>query len=232
MVSVFDDCAEQSTTIVGAAISNGFVQTAKTGMAVAHTLETIAVLGGNTKEEMAALSNELTRLGNSGPQGPLAIADAMKVLSLAGLKANEIIAVTQDVLNFSISGTTDLKTAADTLISVSTAFGMGAAGFGRVGDVIAKAAAESKTSVDSFANAMKTASVINAKYGVSLEDTATGIAEVQYVLRYCNNFVGFQTSQRKHLHSISNSKWALRSTISKTGQLVAEGGHLFFGVAS
>ena len=161
---------------VGAALSNGFMQTAKTGMQVADTFTTIAVLGGNTAQEMAALNAELDRLGNSGPQGPLAIAEAMKVLSLAGLKANEIVAVTQDVLNFSVAGTTDLKTAADTLVSVSTAFGMGAAGFGRVADVISKAAAESKTSVDSFASAMKTASVINAQYGVSLEDTATGIA--------------------------------------------------------
>ena len=161
---------------IGAAISNGFIQTAKTGMQVAHTLETIATLGGNTAEEMAALNIELDRIGNSGPFGPLAVAESMKVLALAGLKANEILAVTQDVLNFSIAGTTDLKTAADALVSISTAFGMGAAGFGRVSDVVSKAAAESKTSVESFANAMKTASVINKQYGVSLEDTATGIA--------------------------------------------------------
>lgn len=161
---------------IGAAISNGFMQTAKTGMELAHTMEVIAQLGGNTKEEMAGLATELDRMGRSGPFGPLEIADAMKTLSLAGLKANEILGVTQDVLNFSIAGTTDLKTSADTLVAVSTAFGMGASGFGRVADVISKAAAESMSSVESFAGAMKTASVINAQYGVSLEDTATGIA--------------------------------------------------------
>ena len=161
---------------IGAGLSNGFMQTAKTGMEVAHTMSIIEVLGGNTKDEMVALNAELDRIGKSGPFGPLAVAESMKVLSLAGLKANEILAVTQDVLNFSIAGTTDLKTAADTLVSVSTAFGMGAAGFGRVSDVISKAAAESKTSVESFSNAMKTASVINKQYGVSLEDTATAIA--------------------------------------------------------
>lgn len=160
----------------GAAISNSFVQTVKIGSQVEHTLATIAVLGGNTTTEMRALSDEMIRLGNTGPVGPVAIADAMKVLSLAGLKANEILAVTQTVLNFSVSGTTDLKTAADALVSISTAFGMGSAGFARVGDVVSKAAAESKSSVESFAGAMKTASVISAQYGVSLVDTATGIA--------------------------------------------------------
>lgn len=160
----------------GAAISNGFMQTAKTGMEVAHTFKTIEVLGGNTAQEMAALNAELINLGKNGPFGPKEIAESMKTLSLAGLKANEILAVTKDVLNFSVAGTTDLKTAADALVSISTAFGMGAQGFGRVADVVSKAAAESKSSVESFANAMKTASVIHKQYGVSLEDTATGIA--------------------------------------------------------
>ena len=160
----------------GAAISNGFVQTVKMGSQVGHTLKIIEVLGENTTKEMAGLNDELLRMGHSGPFGPLEVAEAMKTLSLAGLKVNEILAVTPDVLNFSIAGTTDLKTAADTLVSVSTAFGMGAGGFGRVSDVISKAAADSKSSVESFSSAMKTASVINKQYGVSLEDTATGIA--------------------------------------------------------
>lgn len=160
----------------GAAISNGFVQTAKTGMEVAHTLAVIENVGGNTREEMVQLRGELVRLGNAGPFAPTAIAEAMQTLSLAGLKANEIIKTTQDVLNFSVAGTTSIQTAADTLVSVATAFDMGAQGFGRIGDVISKAAAESKTSVESFASAMKLASVISAQYGVTLEDTATAIA--------------------------------------------------------
>ncbi len=160
----------------GAAISNGFMQTAKSGMEVANTMKTIEVLGGNTAQQMAALNQEMLNIARTGPFGPKEIAESMKILSLAGLDANEILATTQDVLNFSVAGTTDLKTAADTLVSVSTAFGLGAEGFGRVGDVVAKAAAESKTSVEAFSESMKTASVIHKQYGVSLEDTATALA--------------------------------------------------------
>jgi TP901 family phage tail tape measure protein len=161
---------------IGAAISNGFVQTAKTGMQVAHTMEVIKVLGGNTAEEMSRLNSELDRMGKSGPFGPLEIANAMKSLSLAGLKANDILAVTKTVLDFSVAGTTDIETAAKTLMTVSTAFGMGAEGFAKVSDVVSKASALSLTSVESFSEAMKTASVIHKQYGVSLEDTATAIA--------------------------------------------------------
>jgi len=161
--------------LAGAALSTAFVQTAKQGMEVAHTMEIIAVLGEATAEEIRLLNSELSRLAMQGPFGPLQIAEAMKTLSLAGLKANEVLAVTQDVLNFSVAGTTDLKTAADTLVSVSTAFGLGAEGFSRVADVITKASAISMTSVEAFSGAMRQATVVNSQYGVSLEDTATGI---------------------------------------------------------
>ena len=166
---------------VGAAISNGFVQTAKTGMEVAHTFGIIANLGGNTVAQVSALGVELNRIGKSGPFGPLEVVAAMRSLSLAGLEANDILKVTQSVLNFSVAGDTDLKTAADTLVYVSTAFGLGAQGFGRVADVISKAAAESMSSVESFAGAMRQASVIGSQYGVSLEDTAVGIAALSQI---------------------------------------------------
>jgi len=161
---------------IGAAISNSFMQVAKTGMALEHTLAIIGHVGGASAREVDKLRVAVFELGRTGPFGPLEIAEAMKMLSLAGLEANQILSVTQDVLNFSVAGTTDIKTAAETLMAVSTAFSMGAKGFGQVSDVISKAAAESMTSVEAFSGAMKTASVINAQYGVSLEDTATGIA--------------------------------------------------------
>lgn len=161
---------------IGAAISNGFMQTVKSGMEVANTLKTIEVLGGNSAEEMSALTAELDRIGKTGPVGPIQVAEAMKVLSLAGLKANEIVSVTKDVLNFSIAGNTGIEKAASTLMAVSTAFSMGTEGFGQVADIISKASAVSMTSVEKFSEAMKTASVINAQFGVSLKDTAVAIA--------------------------------------------------------
>ena len=84
----------------GAAISNGFMKTAKEGLQVAQTLETIAILGENTTTEMTQLTSEMVNLGTHGPHGPLAIAEAMKTLSLAGLKASEILGVTRDTMNF------------------------------------------------------------------------------------------------------------------------------------
>lgn len=162
----------------GAAISNGFMKTAKEGLQVAHTLETIAVLGENTGSEIVQLTNEMIDLGNTGIHGPIAVAEAMKTLSLAGLKAADILAVTRDTMNFSMAGATDIQTAADVLVSVTTAFGTGAAGFSRSADIIMRAAADSKASVESFGEAMKTASVVGEQYGAKQEDVAL---QIQYL---------------------------------------------------
>jgi len=159
----------------GAAISNSFMQTVKTGMEVAHTLEIIGSLGGATAGEVKALSDEMIRLGTTGPFGPREIASAMQVLTLAGLKANEVLAVTSDVLNFSVAGTTDLKMAAETLVSITTAFGMGAGGFAQAGDIVVRAAADSKASVESFGEALKTASVAGEQFGAKLSDVAVQV---------------------------------------------------------
>jgi TP901 family phage tail tape measure protein len=159
-----------------AALSNSFREVVQTGRVVEQQLAIIGALGGATGEQVDGLRNRITELARSGPVGVTEIAEAMKVLSLAGMQANEILGATQVVLDFSVAGTTDLKTAAETLMSVSTAFNMGSGGFREVSDVISKAAAESMTSVENFSSAMKTASVINAQYGVSLKDTAVNIA--------------------------------------------------------
>src|SRR5690606_100773 len=118
----------------------------------------------------------MLELARSGPFGPREVAEAMKTLSLAGLNAKEVGSSIKDVLNFAVAGDTSIKTAADVMSSVATAFQIGAEGYNYVGDVIAKTAAVSKSSVDSIGESFKTASVINSQYGASLEDVGTGLA--------------------------------------------------------
>ena len=161
--------------MAGAALSNGFMKTAKEGMEVANTFEIIKRLGENTDTEIKQLRDRLVDLGNSGIHGPQELASAMQTLSLAGMKANEILGVTADVMNFSMAGTTSIENAADVLVSVTTAFGTGAEGFQRTADIIMRAAADSKASVESFGEAMKTASVVGEQYGAKQEDVALQI---------------------------------------------------------
>lgn len=162
--------------LAGAAISNGFVQVIKQGSEVQNTFTQIRVLAGATTEDIVMLNSEMSEMAKNSQFGPQELAGAMKTLSLAGLSAREVFSSVHDVLNFAVAGDTDIKQAADVMTTVATAFHVSAQGYGMVGDVISKAAAESKSSVESMGAAFKTASVINQQYGVSLNDTAVGLA--------------------------------------------------------
>lgn len=160
----------------GATISHGFRTIVAAGSEVQHTLTQIKVLAGATVSEVQQLNTQMLELARTGPYAPREIAESMKVLSLAGLDAKAVMAAIPDVLNFAVAGTTDLKTAADTLTTIGVAFNISAKNYSYISDVISKAAAESKSSVEGISEAFKTASVIHQQYGVSLEDTAVSLA--------------------------------------------------------
>lgn len=162
--------------LAGAALSNSVVQVVRLGAAVDDTMTRLRVLGGESAESVALLNEELHRLSQTGPFAPSQVAEAMKTLTLAGLSAKESLSAIQDVLNFSLAGDTDVKASAEALTTIATAFNVRADDYVYVTDIVAKAAAESKASVESMAEAMKTASVVHQQYGVTLEDTAVGLS--------------------------------------------------------
>lgn len=175
--------ASIGTFLAGTALAGAFTQTIKMGSEVAHILEVIGSLGGNTAAEVQAVKSSLLELGANGPFGPLEIAGAFKTLSLAGLDAKQQVAAIKDVLNFSIAsgGGLNLDESAKSLVAIGTAFGYTADGFGRVGDVISKAAAISMSDVSDFTAAMRTGSVVSTLYGVSLESLGTQVAELAQI---------------------------------------------------
>lgn len=162
--------------LAGAAVSHGFVQMIKMGAEVQNTFTQIRVLAGASADETQRLNAQMLDMARNGQYGPSQIATAMKTLSLAGLDAKQVYSSVRDVLNFAIAGDATIEKSADVLTSVATAFNVSAENYAYVGDTIAKAAAESKSSVEGMGEAFKTASVIHQQYGVSLEDTAVGLA--------------------------------------------------------
>ena len=162
--------------MAGAAVSSALVQTVKIGAEVQDSLTRMQVLTDESSTSIGNLNTKLLELARTGPIGPKEIAEAMKTMALAGQSAEEVSTSIKDVLNFALAGDVSIKTSADTLTTVGTAFKIGADGFGYMADVISKVAAESKSSVEDMAGAMKTASVINQQYGVSLEEVAVGNA--------------------------------------------------------
>lgn len=162
--------------LAGSALSYGFSSVLKGGAEFQHQLMSIQALSEESTAGVNALGNEALKLGRVGPYGPLEIAKAMKTLSLAGLDASKVLEAIPTVKIFALAGDTSIERASEVLTTVGTAYGISANNYLYVSDVISKAAAISRSSIEGMSESFKTASSISAQYGVSLENTAKGLA--------------------------------------------------------
>lgn len=107
---------------------------------------------------------------------PTEAAQALRGLAQNGLSVREAFQALPAILNLATAGEMELMEAALGATGVMAAFNLQVSDLGRVGDVFAKAAALSNTSVTSMVESMKQASTVSDKYKVSLEETAATLA--------------------------------------------------------
>jgi len=161
--------------LTGAALGAAFKQTAVAGSEFAYQLTFVKALGGETSETVERLSDAAKSLGQNSLQGPVELASGFRVLAQAGIQGSDAILTMSSVLDLAVTGEMDMAQAGTTLVGVMKAFNLTVTSAGHVGDVFAKAAALSQTSVQAMTESMKTASVVGEQYGASLEDTATAL---------------------------------------------------------
>ena len=107
---------------------------------------------------------------------PKGAAEGMRALAQNGLSVSESLIALPNILNLATAGEMELGAAALGATGVMAAFGLQVNDLGRIGDVFAKAAALSNTSVAGMVEAMKQASTVSDQFKVSLEETAATLA--------------------------------------------------------
>lgn len=161
--------------MAGAALSGGFVAAAKAGSEFAYQLTFVKALGGETAESIAGIGKAALSLSKTSMYGPVELANGLRILSQAGLSATDSLLALPQAMSLATVGEMNMEQAAITLTGVMNAFNLGVGDMAHIGDVFAKAAALSQTSVQGMTEAMKTASVVGEQYGASMEDTATAL---------------------------------------------------------
>lgn len=160
---------------VGAAIGASMKQIVSLGAEVENTLEAIRLKGGATVQEVDELRKAVLDIG-TGIYGPQEVSKAFESLILAGLKAKEAISGIGAALNLATAGGSTVEKAAESLVTIGTAVGATSKEYDYLADGITTAANISLASVDSIAEAVKRASVVNKLYGASFEDILTQTA--------------------------------------------------------
>lgn len=162
--------------LAGAGVSHAITSAIKMGADLDNTLTAIGAVGEVAASDVEKLNQALLDTGRASTYGPREAAEAMKALAYAGLTATQQMQALPTVLDFAKVGGQDLKSAAETLVAVGNAYGYQAGQLSLVSDIIAKTAASSMADVADMSQAFRQASTVAQQYGVSLQDTATGLA--------------------------------------------------------
>jgi len=126
-----------------------------------------------TTQQMKAMEKQARELGATTAFSAQQAAEGQGALASAGLKVNEILAATPKILELAAAGSLELSRAAEIATGTMNGMGLGLQDLQRINDVLAKAAADSSTSVGEIGDAMKTAAPIARLYKVSLEELAS-----------------------------------------------------------
>lgn len=153
---------------LGGAIRSVFVN----GKDLQYQLQFVSSLSDGAAISMARFGDAV----RGSMVGPVEAAQAMRGLAQNGLNVNEAFRALPEILNLATAGEMSLSDAALGATGVMAAFNLTVNDLGRVGDVFAKAAALSNTSVQGMVEAMKQASTVSDQYHVSLEETAASLA--------------------------------------------------------
>lgn len=168
-----------TTVFEGAAAAVGALGAAAvvTGSQFEAAMTRVQAVSGATAQQMAELTDQAREIGKTTQFSAKDAADAMYVLSQAGLDVNQVMKATSDVMILAAGSGLDLDSAAGLVASTLTEFNLSAEQSGRVVDVLTMAANKSLLSMSDLRDALKYAGTAGASFGISLEETVTAVAK-------------------------------------------------------
>ncbi len=157
--------------LAGGAIAGGIARsTFQVGKDLEYRLKFIEALGNQPvqlDDMMGAVKGSM--------KTPLEAAEALQALAQAGQTTNQALTSLLATMQLSTLGELGMQDAVYAITGSLAAFNLEAAEASRVGDVFAKAASMSNTTVAKITESMKQASSAAASYGVSMEETSAAL---------------------------------------------------------
>lgn len=156
----------------GAAIGMSMRSVLSAGKELEYQLKFVSEL---TDRSAVSFKDFFDAVGSS-MTAPLEAAKGLRALAQSGLDTQQAMAALKPTLDLAVVGELSVTEAAYAATGAMHAFNMGFAEISRVGDVFAKAAAISNTSVAGITESMKQASTVAEFYGITVEQTGAALA--------------------------------------------------------
>lgn len=156
----------------GAALGMSMRSVLNTGKELEYQLKFVSELTDRSAVSFDAFFGAM----GSTMTAPLEAAKGMRALAQSGLDTKQALAALKPTLDLAVVGELSVAEAAFAATGAMHAFNLGFTEISRVGDVFAKAAAISNTSVAGITESMKQASTVAEFYGITVEQTGAALA--------------------------------------------------------
>ncbi len=163
----------QIATIAGVGL--GVKDTIDTFKSFQQGMANVKAISNATEEDFNRLTDCAKEMGETTMFSASQAAEAMENLAMAGWKADDIISGIPGLLSLAAAGSVELATASDVVSSALAQYNLKADRAGRVADILAAAATNSKTDVQGLGESLKYAGTMAGSLGYSLEDTAIAL---------------------------------------------------------
>lgn len=144
----------------------------RTGMDFEAGMSQVEATSGATKEEMALLTAEAMRVGETTKFSASEAAEGLNYMAMAGWKADDMLAGLEGMANLAAAANTDLGSASDIVTDTLTAMGYAAGDSARLADVMAAASSNANTNVELMGYTFKYAAPVAGALGYNMEDLA------------------------------------------------------------
>ena len=185
-------------------------------------MEMVGVAADTGASQVSELRNQVLELGTSGiVQGPIQLANALRVLTQAGMDTKEAFAALKPVTDLALVAEVSDGQAAQFMAGARSAFNLNdengkldALKFRSAADQTAKAAAVSQTSIEKMMEALKQGSSEAEKFNLSIADTSTVLAALA---RYNIEGSSAGTALKNFLTDIAGRTPKARKALSELG---------------
>ena len=166
----------QVVPLVGAfAIAASLREAVVAGKDFEYQMRFVQAVSGESATAIDGVSKSLMTMAQNSMFTPVEMARGMRILAQAGMGTADALSALPTMMALATVGETDLTTAVEAATGIMHAFNLEVSDLGMIGDVIAKAAAVSITSVESMTQSLKQASTVASQYDLKIGEVSAAL---------------------------------------------------------
>jgi len=143
-----------------------------TGATFQQSILTLSGVLRSTVKEIDPLVDRIRFLGATTEWTSTQVAEAAKLLAMAGLEMRQVMIALEGTLRLATAGNIDLAKAADISTNILSAFGLEVEQLGRVNDVLIGTITRTNSTIIELSEAMKYAAPVAKAFGYEIEQTS------------------------------------------------------------